>query len=254
MIVERSMNDGWLSNSYLVADEAGGTAVLIDSGGPVEPLAAAVERHGVTISHLLITHADHDHIASNDDYRQRYGMPIAASRIEADRMGGADVLLEHDQVLHAGGLEIRALSTPGHSPGHLAFLINGDDCFTGDVLFQGTVGGTLNDSYEKLQPSVMEVLMQLPDGVRVHPGHTDPTSIGAERKHNPFIRIWRGLDAEGDEHCLAMERPATLVLLAPDYDGGHKGWVRWDDTGHDDIVPGSRVQVPDRSVTKGAPE
>lgn len=254
MIIERSMNDGWLSNSYLVADEAGGTAVLIDSGGPVEPLAAAAERHGVTISHLLITHADHDHIANNDDYHKRYGMPVTASRIEADRMGGADILLEHDQGLRTGGLEIRALSTPGHSPGHLAFLINGDDCFTGDVLFQGTVGGTLNDSYAKLQPSVMNVLMQLPDSVSVHPGHTDPTSIGTEREQNPFIRIWRGLDPEGNQRCLAIDRPATLVLFAPDYDGGHKGWVRWDDTGQDDIVPGSRVQVAEGSAAKGSPE
>jgi len=254
MIIERSMNEGWLSNSYLVADEAGGTAVLIDSGGPVEPLAAAAERHGVSISHLLITHADHDHIANNDDYHARYGMPVAASRIEADRMGGADLLLEHDQVLQTGGLEIRALSTPGHSPGHLAFLVNGDDCFTGDVLFQGTVGGTLNDSYEKLQPSVMDVLMKLPDGVRVHPGHTDPTSIGVEREQNPFIRIWRGVDAEGDQRCLAMDRPARLLLFAPDYDGGHKGWVRWDDSGQDDIVPGSRVQVTDDGAAKGSPE
>jgi glyoxylase-like metal-dependent hydrolase (beta-lactamase superfamily II) len=253
MIIERTMHDGWLSNSYLVADEPGGTAVLIDSGGPVEPLAAAAEQNRLAISHLLITHADHDHIANNDDYHRRYGMPVAASRIEADRMGGADILLEHDQVLRSGGLEIRVLSTPGHSPGHVAFLINGDDCFTGDVLFQGTVGGTLNDSYEKLQPSVMEVLMALPDDVAVHPGHTDPTSIGVEREQNPFIRIWRGIDPEGDQRCLALDRPARLVLFAPDYDGGHKGWVRWDDSGLDDIVPGSRVQVTDGGAAKGSP-
>ncbi|MGN6379788.1 MAG: MBL fold metallo-hydrolase, partial [Gaiellales bacterium] len=89
MIVERSMHDGWLSNSYLVGDEDGGTAVLIDSGGPTEPLIEAVERHRLTVTHLLITHADHDHVAGNDVYAARFGVPVAAHEIEAARMNGA---------------------------------------------------------------------------------------------------------------------------------------------------------------------
>jgi hydroxyacylglutathione hydrolase len=251
MIVERSMHDGWLSNSYLVGDEPGGTAVLIDSGGPTQPLMEAADRHGVTVTHLLLTHADHDHVAGNAAYRARYGMPVAAHMLEAERIGGADELLEHGTRLVTGGLTIEALFTPGHSPGHLAFLVNGTDCFTGDVLFRGTVGGTLNDSFANLKPSIMDVLMALPPGTAVHPGHTDPTTIGQEWDSNPFIRIWRGLDPEGESSCLALDRPARLVLFAGDYDGGHKGWVRWDDTGSDDIVPGSRVQVSEGSSTKG---
>jgi hydroxyacylglutathione hydrolase len=250
MIVERSMHDGWLSNSYLVGDQEGGTAVLIDSGGPPEPLLAAIDRHGLTVTHLLITHADHDHVAGNDGYLRRFDIPVAAHRIEAERMGGADELLEHGTRLVAGNLQIEALFTPGHSPGHLAFLINGGDCFTGDVLFRGTVGGTLNDSFEKLHTSVMDVLMKLPRETRVHPGHTDPTSIEAEWETNPFVRVWRGIEAEGEQRCTALDRPARLILFAPDYDGGHKGWVRWDATGEDDIVPGSRVQVADGGGTE----
>ncbi len=243
MIVERSMHDGWLSNSYLVGDAEGGTGVLIDSGGPTEPLIAAAELHGLTVSHLLITHADHDHVAGNDVYRKRFDMPVAAHPTEAERMGGADEPLDHGTRLVTGGLQIEALFTPGHSPGHLAFLINGEECFTGDVLFKGTVGGTLNDSFGSLQTSIMDVLMALPHETRVHPGHTDPTSIGAEWETNPFIRIWRGIETEGDQHCTALDRPARLILFAPDYDGGHKGWVRWNETGEDDIVPGSRVKM-----------
>jgi hydroxyacylglutathione hydrolase len=251
VIVERSMHDGWLSNSYLVGDEPGGTAVLIDSGGPTQPLIAAAERHRLTVTHLLLTHADHDHVAGNDVYRARFDVPVAAHVIEAERIGGADVLLEHGTQLVTGGLKIEALFTPGHSPGHLAFLINGSDCFTGDVLFRGTVGGTLNDSFASLKPSIMDVLMALPHATAVHPGHTDPTTIGEEWESNPFIRIWRGLDPEGEDSCMAMDRPARLVLFAGDYDGGHKGWVRWDGSGQDDIVPGSRVQVSEGSSTKG---
>ena len=235
------MHDGWLSNSYLVGDQPGGTGVLIDSGGPTAPLIRAAEEHELDVTHLLVTHADHDHIAGNDVYRNLYGVPVAADPVEAERMGGADILLAHGQKLTTGGLEIEALATPGHSPGHLAFVINGQDCFAGDVLFRGTVGGTLHDSYDKLKRSVMEVLMELPPATRVHPGHTDPTTIADEWEQNPFVRIWRGADPEGTEHCTALDKPALLVLFAPDYDGGHKGWVRWEDTGSDDIVPGSRV-------------
>jgi glyoxylase-like metal-dependent hydrolase (beta-lactamase superfamily II) len=243
VIVERAMHDGWLSNSYLVGDHDGGTAVLIDSGGPTEPLVAAAEEHGLQVTHLLITHADHDHVAGNDVYLRRFDIPVAAHPIEAERMGGADELLEHGTRLVTGDLQIEALFTPGHSAGHLAFLVNGEECFTGDALFRGTVGGTLNDAFTNLEPSIMEVLMSLPHATRVHPGHTDPTSIGAEWETNPFIRIWRGIEPEGEQRCTALDRPARLVLFAPDYDGGHKGWVRWDETGEDDIVPGSRVQL-----------
>ena len=243
MIVERSMHDGWLSNSYLVGDHDGGTGVLIDSGGPTAPLIAAAERHDLAVTHLLITHADHDHIAGNDAYLGRFDIPVAAHRIEAERMGGADELLEHGTRLVTGNLQIEALFTPGHSPGHLAFLVNGEECFTGDVLFRGTVGGTLNDGFANLRRSVMDVLMELPHDTRVHPGHTDATSIGTEWETNPFVRIWRGIEPEGEQRCTALDRPARLILFAPDYDGGHKGWVRWDETGEDDIVPGSRVRV-----------
>ena len=168
---------------------------------------------------------------------------MAAHQIEADRMGGADILLADGDHVRTGDLDIAALFTPGHSPGHLSFLINSSDCFTADVLFKGTVGGTLHDSYSKLHSSVMDVLLALPDDTVVHPGHMDPTTIGAERESNPFIRIWRGVDAPGEGHCTALDRPATLVLFGPDYDGGHKAWVRWDDSGEDDLVPGSRVVI-----------
>jgi hypothetical protein len=87
----------------------------------------------------------------------------------------------------------------------------------------------------------MDVLMGLDPATEVHPGHTDPTTIGDEWERNRFVRVWRGLDPEGSEPCTALGEPATLVLLGDDYDGGHKAWVRWPD-GKDDIVPGSKVE------------
>jgi hydroxyacylglutathione hydrolase len=118
--------------------------------------------------------------------------------------------------------------------------------FTGDTLFKGSVGGVRapgSTSFEDLKHSIMEVLMKLPPDTVVRPGHTDPTTIGDEWENNAFVRVWRGLDPEADDKCTVEGQSATLVLWAPDYDGGHKAWVRWDDTGKDDIVPGSRVQL-----------
>ena len=89
--------------------------------------------------------------------------------------------------------------------------------------------------------------MKLAPETRIHPGHREPSTIGEEWEQNPFIRIWRGLDEEGSEPCTigppdATDRePATLVLWAPDYDGGNKAWVRFED-GTDAIVGGSQVK------------
>jgi hydroxyacylglutathione hydrolase len=240
VIVEKSMHSGWLSNSYLVGDHEGGTGVLIDAGGPVMPLVEAAGRHGLSISHLLVTHADADHIAEADTYTSRFDLQVLAHPVEAERMGRVDGTLADGDKVTSGDLEISALFTPGHSPGHLSFLVNGTDCFTADVLFHGTVGGTMRDSYESLHGSIMDVLMKLPHETTVHPGHTDPTTIGAEWEENVFIRLWRGIDAPGEERCSVNGRPGILELFAPDYDGGHKGLVRWEDESHD-VVPGSRV-------------
>jgi glyoxylase-like metal-dependent hydrolase (beta-lactamase superfamily II) len=246
MIVERSMKSPeWLSNAYLVADEPGGTAVIIDSGGPSGPLLEKIEELGVTPTHLLLTHHHADHVAENHVYKEKFGVEILAHPLEAERLLDVDRTIEPGvRVLEAGGLSIDALHTPGHTDGMLNFVVNHTDVFTGDTLFKGSVGGVRapgSTSFEDLKASIMDLLMKLPPETRVHPGHTDPTTIGDEFEHNPFIRLWRGLDEESDEKVIVWEDPATLVLWGPDYDGGHKAWVRWDESGKDDIVPGSQV-------------
>jgi glyoxylase-like metal-dependent hydrolase (beta-lactamase superfamily II) len=126
----------------------------------------------------------------------------------------------------------------------ISLLVNGTDVFTGDTLFKGSVGGVRapgHTTYADLKSSIMDKLLTLPEATRIHPGHTNPTTVGEELEHNRFVRIWRGADPEGAEPCTAMGDPATLILLGDDYDGGHKAWVRWAD-GSDDIVPGSQVQ------------
>ena len=244
VIVERSMHPQWLSNAYLVADEPGGRGVIVDSGAPPEPLLEAVERHGVTVEHLLLTHHHHDHVAENHVYQERLGVQILAHPLEAERLLDVDRTIEPGEKLEVGGLSIEGIHTPGHTDGMLNFLVNGTDVLTGDTLFKGSVGGVRapgSTSFEDIRSSIMDVLMKLPPETRVHPGHTDPTTIGDEWESNAFVRVWRGVDPESDDRCTVGGEPATLVLFAPDYDGGHKAWVRWED-GRDDIVPGSMVE------------
>ena len=236
MIVERSMDPRWLSNAYLVADRVGGTAVFVDSGAPVEPLLAAVDRLEVHPTLLLTTHAHADHVENHGLLEERYGLRVLSSPDE--EVEGAEPL-GHGEVVGAGDLEIRALRTPGHTRGMLAFVADDEAVFTGDTLFTGSVGGT-QDAFDDLRRSVMDVLMGLPHELVVYPGHSEETTIGREWDENPFVRVWRGVEPEGTERCHVGGAEATLVVWSNDYDGGGKAWVRFGD-GRDAIVSGSRI-------------
>ncbi|MBA2523111.1 MAG: MBL fold metallo-hydrolase, partial [Solirubrobacterales bacterium] len=194
MILQRVEQADWLSNAYLAVDEIGGTGVLIDSNAVTDPLVERAEREGTTITHVLLTHHHYDHVVGVEKLAERFGVPVLAHELCRDELG--EVVTEtisDGDVLETGGLRIEALHTPGHCADHLALRINGDDCLTADVLFAGTVGGTrapgatgLGD----LRHSVMDVLMDLPHDVRIHPGHRGPSTIGAEWESNPFVRLW----------------------------------------------------------------
>jgi glyoxylase-like metal-dependent hydrolase (beta-lactamase superfamily II) len=210
------MDDGWLSNAYLVADEPGGAAVFVDSGAPLEPLIRAAEEWRVTPSHVLRTHAHADHVAHEDEL----GLPVVR--------GSLDV----------GKLVIEAIPTPGHSDDMVCFVVDDEAVFSGDTLFKDAVGG---GDFEEIKSAVLDVYMSMPHDRRVLPGHTDETTIGREWEHNPFIRVWRGAAPEGEEKVRVKGRNATLIVWSPDYDGKGKAWVRFDD-GEDAIVGGSRVE------------
>jgi hydroxyacylglutathione hydrolase len=245
VLVERSMNEQFLSNTYLVADELGSQAAMIDAGGPVGPLLDVVKRMRFQLSHILLTHHHHDHIAELDEVlAQHPGTPVFAHPLERAHVPQATDDLNPGNPIECGALTIEPLHTPGHTAGMVSLLIDDHDVFTGDTLFRGSVGGVRapgHTTYADLKNSIMDTLLTLPPETRIHPGHTEPTTVAEELERNPFVRIWRGVDPEGTEQCTAMGDPATLILLAEDYDGGHKAWVRWPD-GSDDIVPGSQVQ------------
>ena len=210
------MDDRWLSNAYLVADEEGGSAVFVDSGAPLGPLLQAAEEWRVTPTHILRTHGHPDHV----EHEAALGLPVVRGPLEL------------------GGLSVEAVPTPGHSDDMLAFVVNGQAVFSGDTLFKDAVGG---GDFEQVRRSVMDVYMAMPHERRVLPGHTDETTIGREWEENPFVRVWRGVEPEGTERVRVGGRDATLVVWSPDYDGKGKAWVRFDD-GSDVLVGGSRVE------------
>lgn len=275
MIVEHATHPQFLSNTYLVADGAGGPAFFIDAGGPVEELIETADRLGLEPTHVLLTHHHFDHVSEVPALRKRWPkLKVLISPLEIDLLNEipADTV-QAGETLNFGTLEVRPLHTPGHTAGMLSFLVGdrsemgaatgggrghgrsatatapggfaGGEAavFTGDTLFKGSVGGVRapgHTTYTDLRDSIMGTLMELPKDTVIHPGHADPTTVSREWEENGFIRIWRGLDPQGTDACLALGEPATLVLLGDDYDGGKKAWVRWAD-GKDDIVPGSKV-------------
>ena len=248
MIIEHSRNAQYLSNSYLVCDHQGGSAVVIDAGGPLEPLFAAAERLKVVPSMVLLTHHHHDHVSAVGGLVGRWpSLPVLISPLERDLVGAATGTIDTGERLSAGELVIRPLHTPGHTSGMLSFHVEhrgSAAVFTGDTLFRDSVGGVRapgHTTFQALKDSIMGTLMELDSETEIYPGHADATSVAREWEHNPFIRIWRGLDREGTQSCVALGDSATLILLGPDYDGGHKAWVRWPD-GSDDVVPGSQVE------------
>ena len=250
MILQRTEQADWLSNAYLIVDRPGGKGVIVDSNSVTEPLVERVEREGTEITHILLTHLHWDHVVGVEGLAERFGVPVLAHPICAAELGEkVSATIDDGDVITSGELRIEAMHTPGHCADHLALLVDGTDCLTADVLFKGTVGGTRGPGatgFEDLRSSIMDRLMKLPPATRIHPGHREPSTIGTEWESNPFVRVWRGLDEEGSEPCTVgpqdVDRAeATLVLWAPDYDGGNKAWVRFAD-GEDAVVGGSQVR------------
>jgi hydroxyacylglutathione hydrolase len=197
-------------NCTILGDAASGEAIVIDGGDDVEGIAERLGRHGLTPRYLVHTHAHFDHIGSLGPLRERCGgagllhhadRPLYATLAEQGRMIGLaghfqPVALDGDLTdgdeLRAGAVRLRAIHTPGHTPGSTSFAFDDDGettLFTGDTLFRGAVGrwdlgGT---SLEDIVDSIRTKLFIYPDAARVVCGHGAPTTIGTERATNPFL-------------------------------------------------------------------
>jgi glyoxylase-like metal-dependent hydrolase (beta-lactamase superfamily II) len=194
-------------NCFLLRRDGAEQALIVDPGEEAPRILEAVEQLGVTVEAILLTHCHFDHIGAVAPVAKATGAPVYVSEIEkpvlADIMSyvpwsgfgpyesyDADHTLEGGETLTLAGLDIDVLFTPGHSPGHLTFSIPGERAiFSGDVLFQGSVGRTdlPGGDWGTLLSSIGALVEALPAETAVYPGHMGITSLGAERRTNPFL-------------------------------------------------------------------
>lgn len=197
--------------AYVVGDPASGRAALIDPAFDVPEILAAAESEGFHISHVINTHGHADHISGNAEALRATGAALCCHARDAGRVRGLltgafariiggkgspkpDILLEDGQELSIGGIALRVIHTPGHTPGGICLLC-GNNLFTGDTLFVNGVGRTdlPGASQKALADSIANKLFTLPDETVVWPGHdygdTPTTTIGREKRENPFIRL-----------------------------------------------------------------
>jgi glyoxylase-like metal-dependent hydrolase (beta-lactamase superfamily II) len=192
-------------NCYVVTDDSA-EAVVIDPGGDAEKILNVVEERRLSVEYIVNTHAHFDHILGVEEVRAETGAGFLLHREEsrvldmAREMSGSWMgyeieypevtgYLEDGDVVEVGDLRLKVLHTPGHTPGGIS-LLHTDAVFTGDTLFASSVGRTdmPGGSWDQLMESIRNKLLPLEDHVKVYPGHGPPTTIGRERRDNPFIR------------------------------------------------------------------
>jgi hydroxyacylglutathione hydrolase len=207
MILEMLTVGPFQENCYVAGDEESMTGAIIDPGDEAARIALTVERVGLEISQIIVTHSHIDHVGAVAQLVDEYMCPVLMHK-EAEamlktvpqqammmgmRFGKVPRIDRHigdDEVLEVGSLQLRSLYTPGHAPGHLAFLVEDESTiFSGDALFAGSVGRVdlPGGSMEVLMRSISERLLTLPDETRVLSGHGPETTIGRERVSNPFL-------------------------------------------------------------------
>ena len=185
------------TNCYLLEDEASGGAAVIDPGGDGGRILARAQADGVAIRLILLTHAHFDHTGGVAELHRAlpeapvYLHPADAALLGSDvfpSLGAPTVPYGDGDVVKLGSLDILVLHTPGHTPGGVCLLV-GDALFTGDTLFQGSMGRIdfEGGSYEDIMASLAR-LAHLPGDFRVLPGHMDASTLERERKTNYYIR------------------------------------------------------------------
>jgi glyoxylase-like metal-dependent hydrolase (beta-lactamase superfamily II) len=243
MIIDRVQHPGWLVNSWLVAGRQDGRALLIDTGAEAAKVLEMVRRHSARVQAIVCTHRHYDHIAGNEFIARNLGVPVFAHKLERAFVPGVTEVVEDGQRFQVGRWEAEFLHIPGHTAGQLGVHVPGVGVWTGDTLFKGSVGGTMGSGatgFGDLRASV-ERLLQLPEDLKVYPGHGEPSQVGTEKERNPFVRMWDGRDQAGTRPARVEGKRVTIEVWGTDYDGGHKAQVRFNNS-RVEIVGGSKVQ------------
>jgi len=205
VILQTFVVSPFATNCYLLGCGDTGRGAIIDPGDEAETLWAAVRDLGLTLEFILLTHGHIDHVGAVGELVMKTGAKVCAHRDEKSVLETLELqahlfslpvpsavevhswLDEGDQIL-VGRVAFRVLHTPGHTPGSICFHHDGV-LFSGDTLFRESVGRTdlPGGSHRHLLASIRDKLLTLPDGVQVYPGHGESTTIGDERRLNPFL-------------------------------------------------------------------
>jgi hydroxyacylglutathione hydrolase len=211
MIIETRAVQPFFKNGFVLGSEETREGIVIDPGDEVGELVAAVAKHGLTIRYILLTHAHLDHISGVAAAKAAFGAPVGLHKdddflyegiVQQGQMFGlrmdpqpkVDFYYAGREPLKFGEFGVWVYHTPGHCPGGVCLAVGRENeperqLFVGDTLFAGSIGRTdlPGGDHDTLLRSIREVLFTFPDNTPVFPGHGDPTTIGAEKKGNPFL-------------------------------------------------------------------
>lgn len=205
MILE-TINVGPMAvNCYLLAEKEGSKAVIIDPGDQARKVSQVLQNYNLEPAFIINTHGHYDHIGADD----KFGVPVYIHKGDAEFLKNAELnlsaffasaynvkseirLLEDNEIIRLGAIELKVLHIPGHTPGGIALLMlkpNKNIAFTGDTLFcQGIGRSDLSGGDERLLvKSIREKLLVLPDDTVIYPGHGPSSTIGEEKAGNPFL-------------------------------------------------------------------
>jgi glyoxylase-like metal-dependent hydrolase (beta-lactamase superfamily II) len=206
MRIEQLVVGPLFSNCFLVWDEDSKKGVVIDAGDEGHLILKKVEELGIDVEYILATHGHFDHVAGVAPLRRELDAKFLAHKADMffiengkdiakmwgfviEQPPNPDEFLEEGRTIQFGALDLKAILTPGHSPGGISFLGKGI-VFSGDTLFQGSIGRTdfRFGSFEDLEKSIRTRLYTLPDETIAYTGHGPETKIGFEKKHNSFVK------------------------------------------------------------------
>jgi hydroxyacylglutathione hydrolase len=205
MIIQSLVVGPIQANCFILGDEKTQKAVVIDPGDEAQRILAGLQKQALQLKYIINTHGHFDHVGANKALKEKTGVPILIHRAEApllaqlsssaavwgmqvDDSPPADRLLEDGDKISFGEITLEVIHTPGHSLGGIS-LYTPKDLFVGDTLFAGSIGRTdfPGGDYDQLISGVRTRLFVLGDDVKVYPGHGPATTIGQERRYNPFF-------------------------------------------------------------------
>lgn len=206
MILENLVVGSYMVNCYLTGDSDTKEIIIIDPGFSPEQIIDAIETKGFVPVGIVLTHGHGDHIGAVEELIAKYNVPLYVHKFDDElikggassftkMMFGREIVLKADKYLGEGDkvtvgkLEYKVHHTPGHTPGGIC-LVCEDAIFSGDTLFRGSIGRTdfPGGSFEQIVSSIKTKLMNYPDDTKVYPGHNNSSTIGYEKKNNPFLK------------------------------------------------------------------